>query len=127
MEKSKISKIIALLIICVLITCVSTPVFADEDPIDLSKEETEQNPNEGDDGYDNLSGEIEEEEEQKPVEKEEEQKPVEKEEEKTESKYDENDLPYAGPEDTLLMVVLFIALAGVSGFTFLKLSEYSNI
>ena len=128
MEKNRISKIIALIITFVLITCISTSVFADGqldlDSItggDTSGDETTE------EEYEDLTGEIETEEEEKtPVEEEDESK-KEEEEEKSESKYEESDIPHAGPEDTILMVVLFIALAGVSGFTFIKLSEYSNI
>lgn len=37
------------------------------------------------------------------------------------------DIPYAGPEDTVLMIIIFVACGIVSIYTFIKLSEYSNI
>ena len=43
------------------------------------------------------------------------------------STYEESDIPYAGPEDTILMVSAFIVLGIIGIYTFMKLSEYSNI
>ena len=43
------------------------------------------------------------------------------------STYGESNIPYAGPEDTLLTVSVFIVCGIIGIYTFIKLSDYSNI
>ncbi len=38
-----------------------------------------------------------------------------------------SNIPYAGPEDTILMGAAFVVCAIIGIYTFIKLSEYSNI
>ena len=43
------------------------------------------------------------------------------------STYEESNIPHAGVEDTILMGTAFVVFAVIGIYTFMKLSEYSNI
>ena len=109
MKKSILSKIIVLIIILGLMACMTTTVFADDGILDL-------NPSLN--GGNNPESEVEPEPEIQP-EPEPEKKPA--------STYEETDIPYAGPEDTILMVSAFIMFGIIGVYTFIKMSDYSNI
>ena len=46
---------------------------------------------------------------------------------KNTSTYEESDLPYAGPAESILMVSAFLVCAIIGVYTFIKLSDYSNV
>ena len=150
---NKISKIIVLIITFVLIACMTTSVFADgildlgditgntsgdaaEDTLGDSSEGTDDDAEEVPD----LSFTPDEPETTTPEpapetttpepapEKTETPKP-ETETPKTgnTSKYEESDIPYAGPAESILMASAFIICAIIGIYTFIKLSAYNNI
>ena len=139
MNINKVSKIAILIITFMLIVCTSTTVFADEPMLDFSQD------NGAGDDIPSLDGDFEGTEgENTPVEPEQtpttpEDTPVEPEptpeNTPTEpeqpsgntSTYEDSNIPYAGPAETMIMVVAFIACGIVGIYTFMKLSEYSNI
>lgn len=43
------------------------------------------------------------------------------------STYEETDIPYAGPAETMLMTTAFIVFGIIGVYTFVKMSDYSNI
>lgn len=130
MKKNIIAKIILLIIAFSLVVCMYSKAYAaDDDVPDLGNTIT---------GGDTETDEDEEEpveetpsETTKPSET---QKPsgntetttTEKKEETT-SKYPDKDIPYAGPAETIIMGTLFVACGVVGVYTFMKLSEYSNV
>ena len=131
MNKNKLLKIIVLIITFVLISCISTSVFAvtdldkilggdsgtvndDEEPSDLTFQEPETTDPETTDP----------DPEQTPTTSEPEQQPA----NNNISTYEPNeDLPYAGPADTALMISAFIIFGVIGVYTFMKMSDYSNI
>jgi len=134
MNKTKISKIIMLILITLaLVTCMSAKVYADA-PSDLSglvnsgSEETTGTEGE-EDGVQDLGGEItpgtNTETPSGTVESTDDT-PSDTSSENT-STYPETKIPYAGPGTTALMVTAFIACGLVGIYTFIKLSDYSNI
>ena len=149
---NKISKIIVLIITFVLIVCMTTSVFA-EGILDLdditgntsgeTSEETSGDKSE--DTSEEPSGDTNDKKEEvedltftpdKPQTTTPEPTPQEPETPKTEtetqkpgntSKYEESDIPYAGPAESILMASAFIICAIIGIYTFIKLSAYSNI
>ena len=118
MKKSTISKIIVSIITFALIACVFTSVFADGDVTDLSNSLNSLKPQEPSNSVDNsvvnnLGNTT--------------ANSVENSTNTNSSSYPESDLPYAGPETSILMVAAFV-ICGIMGiYTFKKLSDYSNI
>ena len=121
MNKKSVLKIILLIITIAMITFTSTNVFAaDDDVEDLSGSIT---------GGDDTTTEEETpvEQEKTPVEQEKPTETPKEEEKKPTTTYPDKDIPYAGPTETIIMGTLFVACAVVGVYTFLKLSEYSNV
>ena len=138
MIQNKISKIITLKIIFSLVACISTTVFADNQ-IDLealtgnqtgnttennstdedvpSLDDTITNPGTTPDETPDTTPDTTPEPEAKP-----ENKPT-----GNTSTYEESDIPYAGPAETMLMTLAFIIFGIIGVYTFVKMSDYSNI
>lgn len=125
MKKSTILKTILLIAIFTIITCMCTTVFADDETLDLT---------------DSLTGgsSSTQEDENTPTEQEPEQPAVDatpdaetntEEDANTDnsSTYEESEIPYAGPTESILMAIAFVAFAITGIYTFIKLSDYSNI
>ena len=138
----KMSKIIILITTITLIVCLSTRVFADN-PIDLTNSLNGGNTTtdgNGDEDIPDITPDPQPEPEQPDVEPEPEPEPeqqpdVELEPElepevqqpnSTTSTYDDG-IPHAGVEETMLMGTAFVVFAIIGIYTFMKLSEYSNI
>ena len=147
MNKSKISKIVVLILTFTLIACVSTTVLAD-DAIDLSNSLTggnsssSENTNTNEDtntntNDNNISTNTNTNENTNTNSNTNTNTGANTNANKNSnsssntdsstSTYEESDIPYAGPEDTILMVSAFIVLGIIGVYTFMKLSEYSNI
>ena len=131
---SKISKIIITLIIALaVVTCMCTSVFAadDEEPIDLSGSILGGSGNTPEDPEPELEPDPETtpqpEDPEPETNPDPEPEPETNESEEDNKKTYEESIPYAGPADTVLMVVAFLTLGGIGIYTFIKLSEYSNI
>ena len=115
----KVSKIIVLLITFAVVACMSTSVFAEDEPLDLTESLTggnnstqtegntdvDTNTNTGADANENTNENTN----------------------TNTSTYEESDIPYAGPADTIFMVSAFAVFGIIGIYTFIKLSEYSNI
>ena len=142
----KLSKVIVLIITLTLIACVSTSVWADNDPIDLSNsltggnsttnnETTENNTtdnnttnnnttnNTTNNATNNTTGEGTT---NNTVQDLTPSTPNTNSTNNT-STYEESNIPHAGVEGTLLMGTAFVVFAVIGIYTFMKLSEYSNI
>lgn len=132
MKKNIIAKIILLIIAFSLVVCMYSKAYAADDDIPdlgntITGEETDTTTGEDDE-------ETVEETPSETTKPSETQKPsgnnqtttTEKKEETT-STYPDKDIPYAGPAETIIMGTLFVACAVVGVYTFLKLSEYSNV
>ena len=131
-----ISKIIVSIIIFMLISCISISVFADNDTLDLSNSliggnsttgnnttdnntvdnNTIDNNTTGDNTTNNTVQDL------TPSTTNTNSNTT-----NNTSTYEETDIPYAGPEDTILMVTAFVVCAIIGIYTFMKLSDYSNI
>lgn len=118
MNKKTILKLILSIIIIALITCLTTSVFAEEEevpdlmdtlnnqgkPNETDKETTGDNPTTTDketEGNKGTTGDKE-------------------------TTVDKN-IPQTGLEDTMPITILFVACGVVGVYTFIKLSQYSNI
>ena len=126
MKKSTILKTIILILIFTIISCLSTTVFADDETLDLT---------------DSLTGGSSSSQEDQNTTPEPEQPSVDatpdatpNEETNTEadannnsSSYQESEIPYAGPAESIAMIVAFVACAITGIYTFIKLSDYNNI
>ena len=112
MKKSILSKIIVLIIVLGLMACMTTTVFAD-DVIDITNSLN---------GGLNTPTETEDEPEPEP-----ETTPPANNISTYETSNPKEDIPYAGPEDTILMVSAFIVFGIIGVYTFIKMSDYSNI
>lgn len=119
MNKNKISKIIVLIITFALIACLSTTVFA-EDPVDLSNSLSGGNNTTGNNTtVDNTT------ENQVPDITPNTTTPTNT--NTNSSTYEESEIPHAGVESSILMVVAFVICGIIGIYTFIKLSDYSNI
>lgn len=119
MNKSTISKIVILISIFTIITCISTVVFA-EDPIDLTPSLTGGNTETGDTTPESPTPENTTPESPKP------ESPTPENTNPNTSKYKET-IPYAGPAETILLGVAFVVCGIIGVYTFMKMSDYSNI
>ena len=130
MNKTKISKIIISILTFLLIVCLSTNVFAD--PIDLGDslgQGADDPTGEGagdnnDDETQNFDKDFANQNQTTDTDK----TPENSETAEPEAdKKPENDIPYAGPVEDALMITAFISFAIMGIYTFIKLSDYSNI
>ena len=122
----KNKKIILFLITILTVTaCMATTVFAEEPPLDFSEmnEDTTNSENEEEETTD-LSNQITGGTNTNTEDKKEETTDT-KTENKVEDKKEE--IPYAGPVENALMVSAFIVCGIVGIYTFVKMSDYSNI
>ena len=140
MTKTKISKIALLLLLTlVLATCVTTRVFADNNGLNLFEQVDGGNSGgSNNSGVENFDGDFNT------------PKPEDgttggdsgapnnvtpnngtsndnKETNTNTNTYGEPEIPYAGPETTVLMVIAFITFGIIGIYTFVKLSDYSNV
>ena len=109
MNKKTILKIILSIITIALITCLTTSVFAedeDEGALDLSGTFTDKE-NTPDEGEQETTGDKETAGDK-------------------ETTVDKN-IPQTGLEDTMPIAILFVVCGIVGVYTFIKLSQYSNI
>ena len=125
MKKTSILKLVVIAIIAIALVFVSTKVFADDGILDLSNtlqggtstdENTNQNTNEGllgtntNNPLDNVTSADNQNTNNNNT-----------------STYPESDIPHAGIETSMLAVAAFIVCAIIGLYTFMKLSDYSNI
>ncbi len=132
MKKNTISKIIMFIITFALIVCLTTNVFAD-DALDLTNSLTGGNNTTENTTTDNTTSENTTTEDEVPDITPSPTTPSNTTENATTntntntSTYEESDIPHAGVEDTILMGTAFVVFAVIGVYTFMKLSEYSNI
>ncbi len=124
MNKNKISKIIVLIITFALIACLSTTVFA-EDPVDLSNSLSGGNNTTGNGTTGNNTTVDNTTENQVPDITPNTTTPTNT--NTNSSTYEESEIPHAGVESSILMVVAFVICGIIGIYTFIKLSDYSNI
>ena len=124
MNKKTILKIILSIITIALITCLSTSVFAEEDEeaVDLSgsitnKEETDGNKENTD--KEETTGNKENTNKEETT--------TENKETTTNKETSDQKIPQTGLEDTMPIAILFVACGVIGVYTFIKLSQYSNI
>ena len=124
MNKKTILKIILSIITIALITCLSTSVFAEEDEeaVDLSgsitnKEETDGNKENTD--KEETTGNKENTNKEETT--------TENKETTTKKETPDQKIPQTGLEDTMPIAILFVACGVIGVYTFIKLSQYSNI
>lgn len=135
MNKNKISKIMVLIITMTLIACLATTVFADDSLLDLNSitgnTTTDENipditpPKSENSITGNTTTENTTTENKVP-----DITPNSTTNTNTNtntSKYEESNIPYAGVESSILMVTAFIVCGIIGVYTFIKLSDYSNI
>ena len=112
MNKKTIFKIILSIIIIALITCLTTSVFAEEEEVpDLM--DTLNNQGKPNDTDKETTGD-------KPT-------TTDKETEGNKETTVDKNIPQTGLEDTMPIAILFVACGVVGVYTFIKLSQYSNI
>ena len=134
MNKNKISKIILLIVTALLITCISTAVFADNQ-LDLgalegnttNNETDNTTDNETDDDVTDLSNSINTNTNTETDTNTNVETDTNANTNSNTSTYEESDIPYAGVEDTILMVAAFVVCGIIGVYTFMKMSDYSNI
>lgn len=125
MNKNKMSKIIVLIITFTLIACISTSVFADDGTLDLSNSII---------GGNNTTNTTNTQNTVTPTNTTNTQNTTVNKINTTNttnktnntSTYKES-IPYAGPETSILMGSAFVVCAIIGVYTFMKLSDYSNI
>lgn len=138
----KISKIIVLIITFVLIVCMTTSVFADG-KLDLGDITGNTSGDTSEDTSGESSGDTDDETEEvpdlsftpenpetttpEPTPEQPETPETETQKPGNTSKYEETDIPYAGPAESIAMAIAFIVCAIIGIYTFIKLSAYNNI
>ena len=127
MNKKTILKIILSIITIALITCLTTSVFAEDEEegaLDLSGTITGEEDTSGDDDKETTGNEEtttgKETEENKET-------TTGKETEGNEETTVDTKIPQTGLEDSMPIAILFVACGVVGVYTFIKLSQYSNI
>lgn len=128
MKKSILAKIILLIITFILVVCIFTNVFAADDVPSLMGNTVVEDEKVPDLSFPQPETENKEEPET-PTTPEEPGTPTEPEKNtiSNSSEYEESDIPYAGPETSILIVASFVVCAIIGIYTFMKLSDYSNI
>ena len=108
MNKKTILKMILLIITIALITCISTSVLAadDDDALDLSGSITDKEDEADETDKDTTT---------------------ENKETTTNKETSDQKIPQTGLEDTMPIAILFVACGVIGVYTFIKLSQYSNI
>lgn len=139
---NKISKIIVLITIFTLMVCTSTAVFAD-DQLDLGTITGNENTNKDEEEIPNLSDSLTGGNTNNNTPSNDETDNSDKNNNVTDDKiqdltpsttnknngstYQESNIPHAGVESSILMVTAFIICVATGIYTFMKLSDYSNI
>ena len=121
MNKKTILKMILLIITIALITCISTSVLAadDDDALDLSGSITDK-----EDEADETDKDTTTENKDTVVDKE---TTTDKETAGNKDTTVDKNMPQTGLEDSMPIAMLFVVCGVVGVYTFIKLSEYSNI
>lgn len=124
MNKNKISKIIILIITLALINCLATTVLAvDDGTLDLSNSLTGGSNTAGNNETGNTTTGNTATENKVPDITPNSTTPT----NTNTSKYEESSIPHAGVESSILMLVAFVVCGIIGVYTFIKLSDYSNI
>lgn len=130
MNKNKISKIISIILTFTLIFFISTSVFA-QDQLDLGTiTGNDTNNSTGDDDIPDISFNTDKnlnENANANINSNENANANTNTNTQSTSTYKDSNIPYAGPADTALMISAFVVLGIIGIYTFIKLSEYSNI
>ncbi len=117
MNKNKTFKLIILTIMVIALILSSTHVFADNEAMDLTNSLVSGNSNANTDANNNNNNNNESLNNVTPVNN-----------TNTSSSYDESNIPYAGPAETSILIIsAFVVCAIIGIYTFIKLSDYSNI
>lgn len=129
MKKSIIAKIILSIMTLALIACAFTSVFAADDDIpslnpslNLNNTNTQTPSNDIENGIGNSSGNSTVNNTDNIL-----GNSTGNNTNNNSSSYQESDIPYAGPETSILIVAAFVVCGIIGIYTFTKLSDYSNI
>lgn len=129
MNKKTILKMILLIITIALITCISTSVFAadeDDDALDLSGSITDKEDEADETDKDTTPGNKDTTTENKDTVVDKETTTNKETAGNKDTTVDKN-MPQTGLEDSMPIAILFVVCGVVGVYTFIKLSEYSNI